>query len=90
MPDPTDAELLTPDRVTSEAVVLDGSGADESAGGTEIESPGKIIRIGAMVKQPGNVATTRPRRLLLPMRCRQILCALRSLSFSLSMTPSPA
>ena len=53
MPDPNDAELLTPDRVTSDTVSPDGTGAEESSPEvtSEIESPAKIIRIGAMVKQ---------------------------------------
>ncbi len=48
MPDPDATELVTPDDVA-----LDGDARDTAmteAGG-EIESPAKIIRIGAMVKQ---------------------------------------
>ena len=63
MPEPTDAEIITPDSVSSTSVSStgvssstgspDGSGAAEAPAEemSEIESPGKIIRIGAMVKQ---------------------------------------
>ena len=53
---PDDAEVLAPDHVARPGEPVPGEGLgiaepDEGDGVSEIESPGKIIRIGAMVKQ---------------------------------------